>query len=64
MQDVVGEHQDAVVAQQKLRASAGEATALVAGRLIERERARQLARRADYPALSAAALRRGRKAFA
>ena len=61
VQDVVGEHQDAVVAQQKLRDSASEATALAAGRLIERERARQLERRAAYPAVLAAALRSGRK---
>ncbi len=62
VQDVVGEHQDAVVAQQKLRESAGETTALAAGRLIERERARQLERRAEYPAAVDRALRRGRKA--
>ena len=64
VQDVVGEHQDAVVAQQKLRENAGEATALAAGRLIERQLARQLERRAAYPAVLAAALRSGRKSFA
>jgi CHAD domain-containing protein len=64
VQDVIGEHQDAVVAEEKIRNVAVAETALVAGRLIERERARRLARRADYPVVLAAALRRGRKAFA
>ncbi len=63
VQDVIGEHQDAVVAQQTLRESAGEGTALAAGRLIERQRARQLERRAAYPAVLADALRRGRKSL-
>jgi CHAD domain-containing protein/adenylate cyclase class IV len=64
VQDVIGEHQDAVVAEEKIRSVAVAETALAAGRLIERERARRRARRADYPAVLAAALRRGRKAFA
>ena len=51
-QDVLGEHQDAVVAVERLRelaagASAGEA--LAAGRLIEREEMRQSAARAAWP---------------
>jgi CHAD domain-containing protein len=63
VQDVVGEHQDAVVAQRKLRESAGETTALAAGRLIERQRTRQLERRAAYPAVLDTALRSGRKSL-
>ncbi|HVS84852.1 MAG TPA: CYTH and CHAD domain-containing protein [Gaiellaceae bacterium] len=44
LQDVLGEHQDAVVAEERLRALAATASpeqALAAGRLIERERARR-----------------------
>ena len=52
LQDVLGEHQDAVVAQERLRAlAAREATGVMAaGRLIERERARAEARRRAWPA--------------
>jgi CHAD domain-containing protein/adenylate cyclase class IV len=64
VQDVIGEHQDAVVAEAAIRSHVVDGTALAAGRLIERERAHRLARRAAYPAVLAAALRRGRKAFA
>ena len=41
LQDVLGEHQDAVVAQERLRALAARepaTAAMAAGRLIERER--------------------------
>jgi CHAD domain-containing protein len=51
-QDVLGEHQDAVVAQEKLRELAASATpeqALAAGRLIERARERQAHARAAWP---------------
>lgn len=48
-QDVVGEHQDAVFAEERLRALSEPATALVIGRLIERQRARRAAARADVP---------------
>jgi CHAD domain-containing protein len=42
LQDVLGEHQDAVVAQERLRALADRlpAASVAAGRLIERERVR------------------------
>ena len=42
LQDVLGEHQDAVVAEERLRALATRqpAGAIAAGRLVERERAR------------------------
>jgi CHAD domain-containing protein len=52
-QDVLGEHQDSTVAEARLRALtdvAAPAEAVAAGRLIERERARQLASRAAWPA--------------
>ena len=42
-QDVVGEHQDAVFAEERLRSLSEPATALVIGRLIERQRARRAA---------------------
>ena len=64
VQDVIGEHQDAVVAEQRIRSVAVGESGLVAGRLIERERARKRARRAEYPVALRKALRRGRKAFA
>jgi CHAD domain-containing protein len=63
VQDVIGEHQDAVVAEERLRALARARTGLAAGRLIERERERRRARREAYPEVVAAALRAGRKAF-
>jgi CHAD domain-containing protein len=63
LQDVVGEHQDAVVAEEKLRAVMRGRSAVAAGRLIEREHARRQARRAAYPAALEQAVRRGRKAL-
>jgi CHAD domain-containing protein len=52
LQDVLGEHQDAVVAQERLRGLAARepTAAMAAGRLLERERARAAARRRDWPA--------------
>lgn len=60
MQDVLGEHQDACVAQQRVRAlleglggledTAGLRTAFAAGRLVEREEVRRLETRAGWPA--------------
>jgi CHAD domain-containing protein len=63
LQDVVGEHQDAVVAEERLRHLARARTALAAGRLIERERRRKQQMRDAYPAALAAAVRAGRAAF-
>ena len=64
MQDVIGEHQDAVVAEERLRAVATAGTAVAAGRLIERERSAPPGPRASaYPAVLDAALRAGRKAL-
>jgi CHAD domain-containing protein len=52
LQDVLGEHQDAVVAAGRLRELAAEAPpeqALAAGRLVERERERRTEARAAWP---------------
>jgi CHAD domain-containing protein len=51
LQDVLGEHQDAVVATERLRELAAGAPeqALVAGRLVEREEERRLEARAAWP---------------
>ena len=48
-QDVVGEHQDAVVAEQRLRELAEPETAIVVGRLIERQAARRREAREATP---------------
>jgi CHAD domain-containing protein len=63
LQDVIGEHQDAVVAEAKLRGIARAGTAIAAGRLIERERDRRQERRQSYPDALARALRQGKKAL-
>jgi CHAD domain-containing protein len=62
LQDVLGEHQDAVVAERQVRGLAADATALAAGRLIELERQRRLERRSQYRRVLARALRRAQKA--
>ena len=52
LQDVLGEHQDAVVAAGRLRelaAEAGPGQALAAGRLVEREEERRADARAAWP---------------
>jgi CHAD domain-containing protein len=49
VQDVLGEHQDAVVAEERLRVLARAKTALAAGRLIEWERDRARRAREEYP---------------
>ena len=62
-QDVLGEHQDAVVAEERLRALAHEAPAdqaLAAGLLIARERAEGAAARAAWPKAWRAARARGK----
>ena len=64
LQDVIGEHQDAVVAEARLRAIARAKTAIAAGRLIEGERAASataLAR--PIPTSVTTVLERGKKAF-
>jgi CHAD domain-containing protein len=52
VQDVIGEHQDAFVAEERLRALAlrgGGKTGLAAGRLIERQHQRKRAARKAFP---------------
>ena len=50
-QDIAGAHQDAVVAEEKLRvlAACGDGTAFAAGRLVERERERKRLARLELP---------------
>jgi CHAD domain-containing protein len=66
-QDVVGEHQDAVVAESRIRgmlvSAKGRWACLAAGRLIERERARRLEARATFPKVWASLEKSGRKAW-
>jgi CHAD domain-containing protein len=63
-QDVVGAHQDAVVAEAQIRAAVrrarGIGTGLAAGRLIERERRRRRNARAEVPAAWKRVRRRAR----
>jgi CHAD domain-containing protein len=63
LQDVVGEHQDAVVAEATVRKLARKQTAIAAGRLIACERLRRAEQRRLYPDALAAVLRRGGKAL-
>jgi CHAD domain-containing protein len=66
-QDIVGDHQDAVVAEEKIRAAtraAGSASAaLAAGRLVQLERERRREARAAVPRAWKKLDRRGRKAW-
>ena len=67
LQEILGAHQDAVVAEVRLRELAGEAseprTGLVAGLLVERQRARRLAARAAFEERWPKVERRGRKTW-
>jgi CHAD domain-containing protein len=67
-QDVLGEHQDAVVAEERLRALATADfpadTALAAGRLVERQLERQAEARAALPKAWRKLEQAGQKAFA
>lgn len=66
LQDVIGEHQDACVAEVRLRALAlrgGGKTGLAAGRLVERQRRRKRDARKAYPAALRSLQKAGRKAF-
>jgi CHAD domain-containing protein len=67
LQDVIGEHQDACVAEDRLRALAlrgGGKTGLAAGRLIERQRQRKSAARRAFAAAWSRVEKAGKKAFA
>jgi CHAD domain-containing protein len=67
-QDVVGEHQDAVVAEERIREllerTGGPQAHLAAGRLIERERVRRHEARAAFPEAWEALETSGKKAWA
>jgi len=63
LQDVIGEHQDAVVSEATLRKLARARTAVAAGRLIEYARRRRRQQRQVYPEALAAALERGAKSL-
>ena len=67
LQDILGEHQDAVVAEARLRELAverpGRGTGLAAGRLVERQRARRAAAREAFAEWWPKVERRGRKAW-
>ena len=67
LQDVIGEHQDACVAEARIRelaVSGGASAALAAGRLIERQGARKQAAREKLPAAWRAFAKAGRDAYA
>ena len=67
LQDVLGEHQDAVVAENRLselfEAAPGRRAAFVVGRLAERQRARRLAARQSIASSWRKLERRGEKAW-
>ena len=67
VQDVIGEHQDACVAEERIRelaVSGGASAALAAGRLIERQQVRKQAARSALPDAWRALAKAGRTAFA
>jgi CHAD domain-containing protein len=67
LQDVIGAHQDAVVAEQRVRSlldRAGGARAyFAAGRIVERERGRRRAARAAFPAAWTQLKKSGKRAW-
>jgi CHAD domain-containing protein len=67
LQDVLGEHQDATVAEERIRAALARkrsaALAFACGRLVERERERKRAARAAFPHAWARLEARGRTAW-
>ena len=66
-QDVLGDHQDAVVAEETIRGllkrAGGPTLAFAAGRLVEREERRREAARAAFPEAWKRLRKRGRKAW-
>jgi CHAD domain-containing protein len=66
-QDVLGDHQDAAVAETRVRAAltqlGGEALAFAAGRLVEREHVRRRAARAAFPDAWKQLAKRGKEAW-
>jgi CHAD domain-containing protein len=67
LQDILGEHQDAVVAEARLRELAretpGRRIGFVAGLLVERQHLRREAARSAFPECWAAIQKKGRKAW-
>jgi CHAD domain-containing protein len=67
LQDVIGEHQDAVVAEERVRALLGRAGGaqahFAAGRIVERERQRRREARATFPAAWAQLAQTGKRAW-
>jgi CHAD domain-containing protein len=68
LQDVLGEHQDAIVAEERLRSllrgTKAKSGAFALGRLVERERERRAEARLELAAAKADVARRGRQAWA
>jgi CHAD domain-containing protein/adenylate cyclase class IV len=64
LQDIVGDHQDAAVAELTLRKLGRRRSALAAGRLIELERLRRAKQQRLYPAALAKVLDRGKQGVA
>jgi CHAD domain-containing protein len=68
LQDILGEHQDAVVAEERLRellgGVRGRRAGFLVGRLLERQRARRLTARAEFARYWPKVKRRGRQAWA
>jgi CHAD domain-containing protein len=68
LQDVIGEHQDALVAEERLRSLLrsvrGSQVAFATGLLVERERARRRAARAEWPRAWKKLERSGKRAWA
>ena len=66
-QDVIGEHQDAVVAEERIRGLLGEAGGprahFAAGQIVERERERRRAARAAFPKAWARLEKSGKRAW-
>jgi CHAD domain-containing protein len=63
VQDLIGAHQDAVVAEQRIRALATDDSRLAAGRIVEKERARRRKARANLPEAMKAVERAAERAF-
>jgi CHAD domain-containing protein len=63
VQDLIGAHQDAVVAEQRVRSLATDESRLAAGRIVELGRSVKAAARADLPAAVARIEQAAEKAF-
>jgi CHAD domain-containing protein len=63
VQDLIGTHQDAVVAELRVRSLATDESRLAAGRIVEHERARKRRARADLPNAWKRVERSAEKAF-